>query len=272
MSEFKNNVYKMQVDEYNIDTPTGLAHASYSIFDKDNNKKTVELEYPSELKYTDYIRKGGKIIDTKYKPAYGYKLVRNTFNQYMYLRTYDNAVIPYIFDIATNFNIYGLALVAKDGKISWIDNEFMYYDERGIKRDLNEDLRMDGWLSITNFRGGMTKLSKCVSDSEGIFTSFVDTYLNSKFFKQYDGKKLSERSINRFLGLLTDFDKTGYARRVKNSEEGQEELYLSSEGYFMTEDVLLQKSIEGREESIIQTALNEGILDTITDNVKQLKK
>ena len=272
MSEIKSKISTIVANSYDTESENDIAIATYTIIDKNNNSKTIELRYPMYIMYTEYIRKGGIIIDTENKPAYGFKLVKNSYNQSMFMRVSDNAVIPYIFDIATNFNIYGLALVAKDGKIAWIDREFMYYDVEGTKKELCEEHRMDGWWSVSSFTGGITKLSRCIADLEQGYTSFVDTFLNIKEFRKYDGEKLSDQSMDRFSGLLTDFDKTGYARRVKNSEECQEELILSSEGYYMTEETLLKEAIRGREKSIIQTALDEGIIDTISDKVKQLKK
>ena len=49
----------------------------------------------------------------------------------MDIRGIDNYLLSYRYDIAFNFNDYGLAIVYKDGQLSWINSDFCYIDLMG---------------------------------------------------------------------------------------------------------------------------------------------
>lgn len=245
--------------------------AVYKTTDECFIDQQIKLNYPSGLTYSEYVIKGGKIIDAKKEPSYGFKLVKNQYNQYMYMRMSDNVVIPCIFDIATNFNRYGLAMVAKDGQVTWINKEFQYVDHTGILVQLTDThVIKDGWTSISDFTKDKTKLSKCTSNNR---TSFLDTGLARKAFKLYDGKEFKEKSQTSFLGYTTDFNEQGYAERLASETPFKcNYLVISSEEYYMEQETLLEKAIKGNESKIIESAIREGMLDSITEEIKQLKK
>ena len=51
----------------------------------------------------------------------------------------DNILLPYRYDIATDFNEYGFAMIGKNGKVSWIDKKFNYLNIEGkIEKEGNE--------------------------------------------------------------------------------------------------------------------------------------
>ena len=62
----------------------------------------------------------------------GFKIVKLLNKQYAYVRESDNVLLPYRFDIASQFNEEGIAIVAKDGIVTRIDKEFNIVDENKI--------------------------------------------------------------------------------------------------------------------------------------------
>ena len=245
--------------------------AVYKATDEYHAEQQITLDYPVGLTYSEYVMKGGQIIDAKKKPAYGFKLVKNQYGQYMYMRTSDNVIIPCIFDVATNFNRYGLAMVAKNGQVTWINKDFQYVSHSGVLAQLTDThVINDGWYSVSDFTTGKTKLSKCTSNSN--HTSFLDTNLTRKVFRLYDGKEFTEKTQTSFLGYISDFDEKGYVERFATKTPDCKCLIIFSDGYYIEEETLLEKAIEGKESRIIHTAINEGMLDSITEEIKQLKK
>ena len=264
-------IKNLEVEQYGFSSKS-TRMVVYRTNDENSETKKLALNYPVGLTYSEYVMKGGQIIDAKKKPAYGFKLVKNQHDQYMYMRTSDNVVIPCIFDVATNFNRYGLAMVAKDGQITWINKDFQYINNTGLLIQLTDGhVINDGWSSISDFTTGEVKLSKCKSANNKV--SFIDTDLARKKFKLYDGKELKEQTETSFLGFVTNFNEQGYAERLASKTPFEcNYLVISSEGYYMEEETLLEKAIEGKESKIIEAAIREGMLDSITEEIKQLKK
>ncbi len=115
---------------------------------------------------------------------HGYKLVRFANGEFGYIKEYRRKLLPYRFDIATSFDKYGIALVAKNGTVGYITDDFKYlkpqlrwdeYNElnrqsyikngKGITFDdkaellfpLEEDSNienMDGFVKVTSFIPG----------------------------------------------------------------------------------------------------------------------
>ena len=222
------------------------------------------------LDYTNYIVNGGKIIDPNNKPAYGFKLVRNSYDQYMYMRLSDNAVIPYIFDFATNFNKNGLAMVAVNGTVTWINKKFKYLTRNGKIENINEVDNIQGWKFISAFTGDETKLSRCYVDCGSgdwinRYTSYLGTDFKCKEFYEYNGYKCSNGTVARFNGDFSDFDKEGFAYRANGG------LILSNIGYYMTTDAFIEAIIKQNKDSIIKTAIEDGTLTTLNREIQSDK-
>lgn len=58
----------------------------------------------------------------------GFKVVRFKNGEFGYIRESDNKLMPYRFDVATDFNSYGLALVGKNCKVNYIDENFQVFE------------------------------------------------------------------------------------------------------------------------------------------------
>ena len=72
------------------------------------------------------------IIGETYEFINGFKIVKLLNAQYGYVRETDNVLLPYRFDIASQFNEEGIAIVAKDGVVTRINKEFNIVDENKI--------------------------------------------------------------------------------------------------------------------------------------------
>ena len=230
-----------------------------------NDKNIISVQYPKTISYRKYIVNGGLIIDKGDKPAYGFRLVRNKYGQYLYKRMSDGTVMPFIFDFATNFNKYGLAMVAKDGKVSWINKKFEFFSDDCKVQELTEEYFMRGWNFIGAFSGGDEKLSRCQGgDGEYgyIETSFLGTDMQVKKFYRYLNEHING---NGFEGVYTDFNEEGYSFRK------DKKVILSSVGYYMDTEEFLKKAIEENQDLFVKTAIENGILDSFNEKIKEEK-
>ena len=87
-----------------------------------NEDKDGELYMPIELPYYYgvYLRPPASfdIIDDSREFVNGFKVVQTANLEYAYVREADNKLLPYRYDIATDFNEYGYAIVGKDARVS----------------------------------------------------------------------------------------------------------------------------------------------------------
>ena len=146
-----------------------------------NEDKDGELYMPIELPYYYgvYLRPPASfdIIDDSREFVNGFKVVQTANLEYAYVREADNKLLPYRYDIATDFNEYGYAMVGKEAKVSWIDRNFRYFDatfETFLDEEKNKSDRFNGFSSISNFSNGENHLSKLLrkdydSDSSVIY-------------------------------------------------------------------------------------------------------
>lgn len=243
--------------------PTGrVDEIQYKI----NNKDIILLKYPSKIKYKQYIVNGGLIYDKGNKPAYGFKIVYNKYGQCLFMRMKDNVTMPYIFDFATNFNKYGLAMVAKDGKVTWINKKFQYFNDKQGTSNLTEKYRINGWASIDAFSGGDTKLSRCQNSFEKPSTSFLGTDFQAKTFYEYDGSGINEDEYcNSLDGVYSNFNEKGYAT------SGTGETILSSDGYYTSDQILIEKAIKANPQRYLEYLIENGMLASTDETVRDRK-
>lgn len=260
------SIKKLEVVSY-VENSDDKAKAEYKI----NDSTIICVEYPIGITYAKYVRNGGKIIETSEAPSNGFKLVRNKYNQYAYKRLKDDAIIPYLFDYATAFNEHGLAMVAKNGKVSWINKKFEYFDGYAEINDLDElEKIMIGWSAIEEFCEGKIKLSKCQAEyGHDIETTYLGSDFKAKKFYMFNGINkpiIPDSCMCTFINTdFTEFNENGYAF----SED--EDMILSSTGYYMHTDVFLKTAIELNEDLFVKTAIENGMLDQITEEVTKDK-
>ena len=193
------------------------------------------------------------IIDDSRDFVNGFKLVQTANMEYAYVKEEGNTLLPFRYDVATDFNEYGYAMVGKDGKVSWIDKNFKYLNSK--YEMVNEDSsKFNGFLSVSDFSKGEHPLSKVCSCSYdwNKKTSYFGVDGKIKEFSRYDGEIIRDSdSIKNFSYYSEDFNDKGYA--TANNDW----LILLSSGYYLyTKD-------------LIRICEEKGFLDTISSRVEK---
>ncbi len=176
----------------------------YSIFLEDtkimiNNKSIVEnFETLNKPISTQIIESGTEELN--------YRVVKLANNEYGYVCVEKNTLLPFRYDFATSFNREGLAMVAKEGCITWINEEFYYLNGSGTWLEdvnpLSAYADFSGYQTVDNFnRWGLSRL---VSDEE---TRFLDRCHDVIKFKRYGGHEIK----SYFAGELDNFKDNGFS-------------------------------------------------------------
>ena len=225
-----------------------------------NEDKDGELYMPIELPYYYgvYLRPPASfdIIDDSREFVNGFKVVQTANLEYAYVREEDNKLLPYRYDIATDFNEYGYAIVGKDARVSWIDRNFRYFNPKEKKfieeYEIGSYYRFNGFLGVNDFSNGEYPLSKvyCLGYNNAVSYLGIDGKI--KEFVNYDGEIIrNDQSNKNFSYDSEDFNDLGYAK-ANNGE-----LILLSSGYYLsTKD--LTKIYE-----------EKGFLDTISGRIEK---
>ena len=222
------------------------------------NEGSKEETYIPAMQQTYYgriirPRKSFDIIDDTRDFVNGFKVVQTANMEYAYVKEEDNTLLPYRYDIATDFNEYGYAMVGKDGKVSWIDKNFKYLNSK--YEMVNEDSsKFNGFLSVSDFSKGEHPLSKVCSCSYdwNKKTSYFGVDGKIKEFSRYDGKIIRDNdSIKNFSYYSEDFNDKGYA--TANNDW----LILLSSGYYLSV------------KDLIKICEEKGFLDTISSRIEK---
>ena len=236
---------------------------SYTI----NKEVLISIDFP---RYRGgYVRKAksDQIIDESKDFVNGFKVVQTANKEYAYVREKDNVLLPYRYDIATDFNEYGYAMVGKDAKVSWIDREFRYFDadeEKFLDEMESNHARFNGFLSISDFSKGETPLSRISRFYNNTDVSYLGIDGKYKEFFKCDGEKISESdSIKEFPEYSTIFDDEGHATA------NDCELILLSGGYYLSVKDLIRSA---KIKDLMKIATKEGFLDIVIDNEKKFNQ
>jgi len=93
--------------------------------------------------------------------SYGFKLVQLANKEYGYICEKTKELLPFRYDVASNFNAYGLAMVGKNGSVSWINQDFQYLTSNGeIKKE--DNISFDGFYQVRDFSEGKSPLAIAV--------------------------------------------------------------------------------------------------------------
>ena len=194
-----------------------------------------------------------KIINNNRDFVNGYKVVQTANKEYAYIREKDNTLLPFRYDIATDFNRYGYAMVGKDGNVSWIDKNFNYLNSKGemVKESpLNEYANFDGFYRVDDFSNSDIPLSRvCYKYSD--LVSYFGTNGKLKEFYNYDGKTIEDFSNNQFLNG-TCFYEGGYATTDNR--------------------ILLSKGYSIYTKDLISICDGKGFFNTISKNIEKQEK
>ena len=176
-----------------------------------------------------------EIIDNSNVFINGFKIVQTSNNEYAYIRQSDSLLLPFRYDVASDFNEYGFAMVGKDGSVSWIDTSFRYLNLQGdmIEEELEKRYaKFRGWQGVSSFSKGSIPLSRVYDDrnTHGKVSYFG---INGKFkeFYQYNGEIDDSFSIMSF-NQGTNFDENNRAIADGNM--------LFAKGYYSSYDDLIK--------------------------------
>lgn len=196
------------------------------------------------------------IIDDSREFVNGFKLVQTANMEYAYVKEEDSTLLPFRYDIATDFNEYGYAMVGKDGKVSWIDKNFKYLNSKYemVKEDSS---KFNGFLSVSDFSKGEHPLSKVCSCGYdwNMKTSYFGVDGKIKKFARYDGEIIRDGdSIKKFSYYSEDFNDKGYA--TANNDW----LILLSSGYYLSA------------KNLIRICEEKGFLDTMNNKIEKQER
>lgn len=155
-----------------------------------------------------------EIIDDSHDFVNGFKVVLMATKEYAYIRQSDNKLLPFRYDVASDFNEYGFAMVGKDASTSWIDTDFKYLSFRGkmVEEDINNIfVDFNGFQGVREFSKGAIPLSKVYYFGNRLSSiSYFGIDGQLKEFCEFDGQLKRSCPLNRF-NEGTDFDENGYA-------------------------------------------------------------
>ncbi len=190
----------------------------------------------------------------------GYKLVKLANEFYGYIRESDNKLMEHLYNIATDFNEYGYAMVGRNDTVTWINKDFNYLSDKGWVEDPVYDKNnewfngyMDGMCSVDKFSNGSIPLSRIGKNSE--ICSYIGVDGKIIYFKAIDGDTLRLSSAIRYG---TNFDEHNHA-----TSEGigfsKDNYFLFGEGYYADFNDLTKYSLEN------------GVIDKIEEKIKRKK-
>lgn len=218
--------------------------ACYEIDCENGTKRNIFVNIPKYHK----PYKTDRIVDSNNEFVNGFKVVKLANDCYSYVREEDNMLMPCFYDIAFDFNHYGLAIVGKAGSVSWINKDFDYLDSKGNTVSEKEDSWKDfnGWDALFNYSEGDIPLSRlfCGKEDYGRVV-YVDKDINVKRFYQYDGE-INKNVFRSEFFKGTDFNNNGYA---------------IADNY-----ILYKNGFCIAKEDIIKLCLEEGFIDLLFDD------
>lgn len=247
----------------NIPKINSIASASTTLIDPEQHRRVAyQINQNRENLITTVLPYFGRpeisteIVASSKHFVNGFKVVQTSNGEFAYIRQSDSQLLPFRYDVASDFNEYGFAMVGKDASVSWIDTTFRYLNQNGemTEETLDDEYsKFNGWQEISNFSRGTTPLSQVydVRTSRGIVAYFG---VNGKLkdFYQYNGKmdaKFPKRTFNNG----TVFDEFGHAMA--------DGTLLFAKGYYITYEDLIkicnQKGFIGAIEDDAEVYLDE---------------
>ncbi len=93
-----------------------------------------------------------EVIDFSSVAKFGYRLVKlsNGYYTYAYKEYGKYKLSNFCFDFATDFNALGLAVVCKDGKITWLNTKFQYLNPKTEEFIPLTKNNFDGYCYLSN--------------------------------------------------------------------------------------------------------------------------
>ena len=218
----------------------------YYVFDG-VNEETFNV-YMDELN-----RSNGKTDEIMYdfkEYVNGYKIVKFKNKEYGYVRESDELIMPYRFDIVSDFNEYGLAMVGLNGTVTWINQDFKFLSAETGRLEFLRDLEKRKVLKnsiqfnvIEDFEGviPVSRVSRKKIDKTEI-TVYVNTFGEVMDFYELDEEFLyTGKNIKYNIVSGTNFNEDGLAKVVTNDNQVY---FLNHYGYCFSDQVLFKLSIK----------------------------
>ena len=224
-------------------------HFHYKAETVSGEEISIGVSVSKDYFYSEDSYNGEKftIVEKSDEFVHGFKLGKNSHGQFLFIREEDGAVMPYVFDVATDFNELGFAMVGKNSEVSWIDKNFNYIDSKGTKWevDSNRLYSFSGWKSISAFSKGKTPISKCVNSDGKV--AYMGTDGELRAFSNHSGKTLYANTF--FTSDSDDFDELGHAIVDKASSPK----VLFATGYYMLSSDLIKNAVTtGKVDDIVK--------------------
>ena len=226
--------------------------------DKRRITYTIDEDYKTKCHYTAVVprywrpKRSDEIVEQNKNFVNGFKLVRTSNGEFGYIKESDNELLPYRYDIAFDFNEHGLAMVGKDGDVSWIDKDFNYINLEGEKVQEDLDYKygdFKAWQTIEQFSKGEKPIAKLYYGRDTYAKiRYIDASGNLMSFCKFDGKIHDDQTYSLF-GDGTSFDKKGVAKA-----DGS---YLFARGYYITY------------RDLRKIAVSRGLLSTLSKEAEQ---
>lgn len=218
-----------------------------------------------------------KLIDESGEFSYGFKVVQTTSEGFAYIRESDGELLPFRFDIAGDFNEHRLAMVGKNGEVSWINTDFNFINSKGQFVPLQTSFQNDKFLNPTHFgtsdsawkaiytfdHDGEEKPAAFVSkDREGDCVSYINPNGELVKFYRYDGKTIMDYICKI---PLKDF------KKYRQAETDMSVLSFDSNGHLILDDkVLFSNGFYIRLADLVEIGKTKGWLSQIEEDGKRL--
>lgn len=201
--------------------------------EKEKTSITVNLPYSTRPKVSH------KIINSSNKFINGFKVVQTANLEYAFVRESDGLLLPYRYDIVSDFNKHGYAMVGKDGNVTWINRDFQYLDRNGkmitesIEDKHSKYDKFGGFQEVNEFSTGNHPLSRVYEGKNNRGKSFYFSPDGTiKRFYPFDGTLETRYAFSSFAAnTFKDFEDKDYIIN-KNG-------ILLAKGYYCSIDYIL---------------------------------
>lgn len=253
-----------KINSISCGTPVFLNNDFRRIHYTINEKEKQPIRITIKLPYYTRPEISNEIISSNSEFINGFKVVQTANGEYAYIRESDGALLPYRYDIASDFNQYGFAMVAKDGIATWINKNFQYLSRSGKMVDENMkdkyyDYRNpDGFQGIYEFSSGNYPLSRVYEENNEYRNTFYFSVEGKrKEFYLFDGSFDHSFTFNSFIN--SDFGDKDYII----DERG----ILFAKGYYCPFKYVL----EFCEQNGVVSAIYENADKCFTEEKRQVK-
>ncbi len=190
MENLSSKINSISCGSYVFETQDFKREVYYTINEDEENSVHLTIRLP----YSTRPESSNEIIESSGSFINGFKVVQTANKEYAYIREEDGVLLPYRYDVASDFNEYGFAMVAKDGNANWINSQFQYLSKNGdmVDEQLEDKYykykKFEGFQKIHKFSRGKYPLSRVYEGRNRYANSFYfSTEGKIKEFYEFDG-------------------------------------------------------------------------------------